>query len=271
MTGSHSRWGKCVFKWVSPLVDLGAARTHVETLKLTSEHPWDIFPEVYHLGPHFSVESFVAGPSLDQFDEEEWSRTDLVAFSEQVKRFSQSHPSRSPLSNFECEVILRAYLKKLFRLSSYFPLPHRIAGRNRVFRRRREFRLLVRQALAALEELELPRGHALNDLGVHNIIRETESGRLRIIDVEHTRDGHFFFDCVWLLLAMTRWSCPYPVLEKFYNHTCSDYFTGLVGGGSAARRVLHLFLEMDISLRGQGERYSAQLRNLVANDVQNGG
>jgi hypothetical protein len=268
--GRHPVWGPCVFKWVSPLVDLGRARTHTETLKLTAGHSWDIFPEVFYLGPHFSVESFVEGPSLDQFEEEEWSKTDLVAFSEQVKWFSQSHPSRSSLSKFECEIILRMYLRKLFRFLRYFSLPHRIAGRNRVFRRRREFRRLVQQALAALERLELPRGHALNDLSVYNIIREAGTGHLRVIDVEHTRDGHFFFDCVWLLLAMTRRSCPYSVLEKFYTHTCSDSFTGIAGGGSAARRVLHLFLEMDVSLRGRGERYSAQLLNLVANDVYTG-
>lgn len=263
---THPIWGACIAKWISPELALGSALTHVETTRRLTAHEGSLLPRVLHYGPHFTVEERVVGRSLDVLTEAEWATVDLPAFHRALRRFSESSASDERLTTVDTRLILNFYLKKLYLRTRHLNVGERIALRLRLIGQGRELRQRIHAARRALAAISLPRLTAHNDLGAQNVILEEGTGALRVIDVEHTRPGHYLFDCLWMLVSATRVRSSMAVLEATYGQLGSDDFTGVEGAGNVARRMLAFMLELEVMMRPG--RHAGPLLALVDRDIR---
>ncbi len=264
---SHPSWGPCVFKWVSPDYALGAALTHVATMRIARDPRSDLFPEVYHLGTHFSVERRIVGKSLDGMAGSEWNDVDLIDFCNRVRHFNENVPSAPPLAPIELRIALRHEIAKLNSRRRYLGRGGRLMLRLRTVRHGRELQRLMDAASRAIMELPLPRGMSIGDLGSHNVIRDDATGGVHVIDAEHIRAGHFIFGCLWFLTSLARRNCPAPAVVQMYHHICSDEFLRVPGAEHAARMVLSVFVEASLLVLSAYNPGLETLRHLLAADL----
>ncbi len=56
--------------------------------------------------------------------------------------------------------------------------------------------------------------HAFDDLTSGNVVLPGQSLQPCIVDVEDMKEGFFGFDCLWMLVVLTRTSCPVDTIMR---------------------------------------------------------
>jgi hypothetical protein len=260
----RSDLGECVFKYISEGGRAGSVQEYAGAMRVVRDYQGALFPRVHSIGPCYSLEEFVEGPSLHKISSEDWQRVDLPDFFRDLRDFGVSLPAGSTLRPRQCKELVTYYaikaLKADHRASGYT----RAVTFHRLLRESGRIAGLYRKAVDECCTREVPITYMVDDLWPGNI-KVNAGRRLVVIDPEYVREGFWGMDCVWLLTMLSFYGTPYRVIQSGYTVLCDDEFLGFRGGAFLMQRLLLFFLEIQkVVLTCSG---SASTTNLFLDQV----
>jgi hypothetical protein len=245
----HPRHGRCVLKFVSAQSPSNGQHAHVGSAALVARSRHPLFPEVYAIGDNYTVEEFIPGRSLADFAPVDFGEIHLQTLLESVRSFGDCGHSGVTLSAEEYRLILYRNLDKLpisyYSSGSWFNISRLVARSARVER-------MMRRALSEFDRVRLPRGYAVGDLGIQNVVLADADSSFRLIDAEHVTYGFWGLDQAWFLLTLTRLPLEGPMLEAAFDTIVGSKALQDLEAVEWMRAVSVLLLEMNSILADPG-------------------
>lgn len=116
--------------------------------------------------------------------------------------------------------------------------------------------------------LQLP--IAFDDLTSGNVVLPGQSLQPCFVDVEDMKEGFFRFDCLWMLVVLTRTSCPVDTITRGYKDVCTEEFCEVKGADDLMRSLFALLLDVLGVYVGSRSRRKViwGLRDLALSDIR---
>ncbi len=254
--GWHEEWGHCVYKAVPLDGASGGYHKHLATVRLAASLSSELFPKVWHFGPYFTVEEFVAGEPLKWIGKTGSAGEGLRELLAGLYHVSEKG-SGNPLSQDEIRHIVHRYIRKAVRQSRYYRLDRQALSLIHLIRASGHIRDLTEDLVTTLSLARFPKGYVIDDLGARNVIRCTKSNRWKVVDVEDLKEGFIGFDFAWLIVRLTRWHCPAEKLEDLCRFIDHELFLEHLEAARATRLMIQLLIEIDRCIP-----HSAQTRTI---------
>lgn len=200
--GHHSSYGQVALKTSVPAHDARKAYAHHAVAQLVAEHNAPFFPHLYSYGVGYSIEQWVEGRELSTFDLAAVGERPILKFLDELRAWSTSF-GKGTLLPVEQRVMAAHYLRKVSSSINYRPLGERrrvLRGwaQNDVFGER------LRQLDSTLREASVSKSMMIGDLGIHNVIMESQSQDLFVIDYEELTMSSFIFDLAYLITSLMK-------------------------------------------------------------------
>lgn len=259
----HPRWGRCVYKGYSFRAPPRLAHAHTAAARLMAARQSALFPAVFEIGDHYSIEEYVQGVTLSEVAPDQWLRIDLVRFVDEVREFGQTGGG-TVMSEGERTHIVEYYVRKALHDLATGRIGSQALVLVRLLRRHRELRGLI-DAWLGCGGTSLVAGWAINDLNVRNVVVREGSGKLCVIDSEDLGRGHFMFDLVWLIGHACRLEIPDAGLEDACRYMLDLDVSGSERNALFFRRMLMFLLVLN-NIRGPSGP-TRRLLSAVASDV----
>lgn len=264
-------WGRCILKVMPRHMARGTSHNHVATVRLARDYDTGIFPSIFHIGDHFSVQEWIEGTSLKFLPEEKWRDADFIDFLHRVHAFSRTVPrAESDLTPAEIRVLAESYLRRSFGFIRYQEAKEQLVSAGRLYKDRQKIAKDIDLLNDLVSGVSIPAFSILGDLTGGNVVFHIPSGRLIIIDMEDITYGVLGFDCAWLLTTVARRHCPKDLLIEAYRYIASEAFVANDDEAWLMRVLLKLLLENDLRIIRSGLDGTRRLLEVVQEDLRDG-
>lgn len=263
-------WGRCVFK-VAPryMVRGDSSHNHVATVRLARDHDTGVFPNIFHIGDHFSVQEWIEGCSLKFLSEERWRDVDFMGFLDRVHMFSRNAPcAESDLTPAEIRVNAENYLRRSLGFIRWQGPKDQLVSAGRLYMDRQKIAKDIDLFNDLVLGVSLPAFSILGDPTHVNVMHQNPSKRLIIIDMENITHGVLSFDCAWLLTTVARRHCPENLLVEAYRYIASESFVVNDDEARLMRVLLKILLENDLRIIRSGLSRTHRLLKVVQEDLR---
>lgn len=266
-------YGRCILKVLPRHLISGKTRgkfrNHVATVQLARDYDTGIFPSVFHIGDHFSLQEWIQGFSLKFLPEEEWRDVDFLNFLHRVHAFSRALPNaESDLTSAEIRVTAESYLRRSLGFIRYQGPKDQLVSAGRLYVDRQKIAQCINLFDDMVSGARIPRFSILGDFTAGNVVYHRPSGRLVIVDLEDITSGVLSFDCAWLLTTIARRNCPENLLIEAYQYISSAEFVANGLEARLMRVLLKILLENDLRIIRSDMDKTRRLLKVVRDDIR---